>query len=62
MDWIIRIVILIAFVPFIMYFVALGKNVRKTEKDYNRDMTYELNPFAGTKMPVNDHDIKNNGD
>lgn len=32
MDWIIRIVILIAFVPFIMYFVALGKNVRKTER------------------------------
>ncbi len=36
--------------------MALGKNVRETEKKHNRDMTYELNPFTGTKMPVESHD------
>lgn len=53
-DWVLRIIILVVFVPFIFYFIALGKNVRQTEKEHQKDMTYELNPFTGTKMPLKD--------
>ncbi|WP_096189013.1 hypothetical protein [Evansella halocellulosilytica] len=56
MDWFIRLILILLFLPFIFYFMALGKNVRETEKKHNRDMTYELNPFTGTKMPVESHD------
>ena len=53
-DWIPRLILLIVAVPFVWYFVALSKNVSKTEKDHDRDMSYEINPFTGLKMPPND--------
>jgi|GEM_PF-5424431 len=53
-DWALRLILLAVFLPFIFYFIALGKNVRKTEKEHNKDMTYELNPFTGSRMPVKD--------
>lgn len=50
-DWIPRIILLLVAIPFVWYFVALSKNVSKTEKEHGRDMTYEINPFTGMKMP-----------
>ena len=52
-DWFIRIMMLVT-VTFIFYFIALGKNVSKTEKENKRDMSYEINPFTGMKMPSED--------
>lgn len=43
---------------FVLYFVALGKNVSRTEKEHGRDMTDELNPFTGNRMPVDDEEDK----
>ncbi|UFT98370.1 hypothetical protein KO561_14340 [Radiobacillus kanasensis] len=51
-EWIARLILLATLLPMIFYFIALGKNVRKTEEENERDMTYELNPFTGMKMPV----------
>lgn len=56
MDWIFRLVQLVFLVTFIFYFIALGKNVSRTEKKHKRDMTYEINPFTGNRMPVNDNE------
>ncbi|WP_156856149.1 hypothetical protein [Oceanobacillus sp. AG] len=53
-DWIPRLILLIVAVPFVWYFVALSKNVSKTEKEHDRDMSYEINPFTGLKMPSSD--------
>lgn len=48
-----RIILLIMVIPTALYYWALGQNVSDAEKKYNKDMTYELNPFTGEKMPVN---------
>ncbi|SDI79926.1 hypothetical protein [Natribacillus halophilus] len=59
MDWFMTWIfppIVLAIIVF--YFVALGKNVRRTEDKHGRDMTHELNPFTGTKMPSADDDDK----
>lgn len=53
-DWIPWLVLLLVALPFMLYFFAISKNIAKTEKDYDRDMTYELNPFTGMKMPTNE--------
>ncbi|MCM3740840.1 hypothetical protein M3210_11205 [Oceanobacillus luteolus] len=57
-DWIPRLVILVAAIPFIWYFIALSKNISKTEKEHGRDMTYEINPFTGMKMPSSEDEKK----
>ncbi|QDP41094.1 hypothetical protein [Radiobacillus deserti] len=57
-EWITRIILLAMMLPMIFYFIALGINTRKTEDMYKRDMTYELNPFTGTKMPVKEKETK----
>lgn len=53
---------LVFFMPFVFYFIALSKNVSKTEKDHKRDMTYEINPFTGMKMPLDDNEKNNDKD
>ncbi|WP_075980580.1 hypothetical protein [Bacillus massilinigeriensis] len=55
-EWVVRLILLVVFLPFIFYFIALSKNVSKTEKEHKRDMTYELNPFTGMKMPIEEDD------
>lgn len=65
MDWFMMWVVPpIVLATFVFYFVALGKNVRRTEDKHGRDMTGELNPFTGTKMPSANEDEKrkNNDD
>ncbi|SES97893.1 hypothetical protein SAMN05216389_10437 [Oceanobacillus limi] len=57
-DWLIRMIMVVVALPFIFYFIALGKNVRQTEKEHKKDMTYELNPFTGMKMPEDDNKRK----
>ena len=39
-------------IPMALYYWTLGQNVSDAEKKHNKDMTYELNPFTGEKMPV----------
>ncbi|WP_414839507.1 hypothetical protein [Carnobacterium sp. TMP28] len=50
--WWIRVMLLIMVIPTGLYYWALGKNVSDAEEKNNRDMSYELNPFTGEKMPV----------
>jgi len=53
-DGIPRLVLLLVTLSFILCFFAISKNIAKTEKEDDRDMTYELNPFTRMKMPTNE--------
>ncbi|MBN8209110.1 hypothetical protein JI666_10175 [Bacillus sp. NTK071] len=33
---------------FIWYYASLGKRISKEEKEAEKDLTYETNPFTGT--------------
>ena len=55
--WLTRFILLILFGWGFFYYRALGRNVYEEETKEKRDMSHELNPFTGEKMP--DKDDKN---
>ena len=46
--WISTIGGILAFGAWVWYYIALGKRIHHEEKEAERDLTYEINPFTGS--------------
>ncbi|WP_335872720.1 hypothetical protein [Bacillus sp. 2205SS5-2] len=46
--WVTAIGGILSFGAFIWYYASLGKRISIEEKEAERDLTYEINPFTGS--------------
>ncbi|OEH93742.1 hypothetical protein [Bacillus solimangrovi] len=51
--WITMFVGLLTVGSWIWYYASLGKRISSEEKEANRDLTYEINPFTGSSKHTN---------